>query len=158
LKNEQGQHLEVVYATVPVPSPVEADVVPDRHSQASPAGLAAVQKSVLKLTGKDDKTNYLNTILIVLSLGLAWFVPFQLFVFSYAVLGPLHYLTEISWLHDRNYFTNGKKFNNALWLLAIVPAILMMGLGQDEKTTILLFSQFVFGALATAIFACTMEK
>jgi len=27
---------------------------------------------------------------------------------AYAYLGPLHYLTEISWLHDRNYFSKGK--------------------------------------------------
>jgi hypothetical protein len=27
---------------------------------------------------------------------------------AYAFLGPLHYLTEISWLHDRNYFSKGK--------------------------------------------------
>src|SRR5262249_51108215 len=36
---------------------------------------------------------------------LAFAYPFELFLFSYAVLGPLHYVTEISWLHERNYFT-----------------------------------------------------
>ena len=30
------------------------------------------------------------------------------FLFAYAVLGPEHYLTEISWLHKRGYFTRGK--------------------------------------------------
>ena len=40
--------------------------------------------------------------------ALAWFLPFELFAFSYVVLGPLHYLTQISWLHDRGYFTKGK--------------------------------------------------
>ncbi len=34
--------------------------------------------------------------------------PFELFLVAYAFLGPLHYLTEISWLHDRKYFTRGK--------------------------------------------------
>ena len=34
--------------------------------------------------------------------------PFELFLFSYAVLGPLHYLTEIGWLHKKNYYTKGK--------------------------------------------------
>ncbi len=42
------------------------------------------------------------------SCALAFVVPFELFLFSYAVLGPLHYLTEITWLHKRDYFTNGK--------------------------------------------------
>jgi hypothetical protein len=55
-----------------------------------------------------DRLNYLNIGLMLLSLGVAFFVPFELFLFSYAVLGPLHYLTEISWLHERKYFTKGK--------------------------------------------------
>src|SRR5262245_1075832 len=42
---------------------------------------------------------------MLLSAAIAWVVPFELFVLSYAILGPLHYLTEISWLHDRGYFT-----------------------------------------------------
>ena len=40
---------------------------------------------------------------------LAFVLPFELLLFSYAVLGPLHYLTEISWLHDRGYFTTGRR-------------------------------------------------
>jgi hypothetical protein len=35
-------------------------------------------------------------------------MPFELFLFAYAVLGPLHYLTEIGWLHKKGYFTTGK--------------------------------------------------
>ncbi len=48
--------------------------------------------------------NYLNVALMGLSFGLAIFLPFEVFLFSYAVLGPLHYLTEINWLHERDYF------------------------------------------------------
>src|SRR4051812_17287958 len=36
---------------------------------------------------------------------LAHLLPFELVLFSYAFLGPAHYLTEISWLHDRKYFS-----------------------------------------------------
>ncbi len=56
-----------------------------------------------------DKINYLNIGLMLLSLIVAFYVPFELFLFSYAVLGPAHYLTEISWLHERKYFSNGKR-------------------------------------------------
>src|SRR5436190_7509305 len=42
------------------------------------------------------------------SAALACLLPFELFLLSYAVLGPLHYLTQISWLHDRGWFTTGK--------------------------------------------------
>ena len=38
----------------------------------------------------------------------AFVMPFEVFLFAYAFLGPLHYLTEISWLHDRKYFSTGK--------------------------------------------------
>ena len=31
-------------------------------------------------------------------------MPFELLLLSYVVLGPAHYFTEISWLHDRKYF------------------------------------------------------
>lgn len=35
----------------------------------------------------------------------ALFIPFELVLLSYAILGPLHYLTEISWLNTRQFFT-----------------------------------------------------
>ncbi len=54
------------------------------------------------------QVDYLNIGLMLLSAGIAFIIPFHLFLFSYAVLGPLHYLTEISWLHKRQYFTKGK--------------------------------------------------
>lgn len=57
-------------------------------------------------TGQIDQ---LNIGLMIVSLGLAFFLPFELFLFSYAVLGPLHYLTEISWLHQKKYYVPGKK-------------------------------------------------
>jgi hypothetical protein len=42
--------------------------------------------------------------LMLAALVLSFTLPFELIVFSYAVLGPAHYLTEISWLHERSYF------------------------------------------------------
>lgn len=33
------------------------------------------------------------------ALALAYVLPFELLLLSYAVLGPAHYFTEISWLH-----------------------------------------------------------
>jgi hypothetical protein len=57
---------------------------------------------------KDAQINYINIGLMALSAVLAYFLPFETFLLAYAFLGPLHYLTEISWLHDRNYFSKGK--------------------------------------------------
>lgn len=57
---------------------------------------------------KPASLDYLNIGLMVISLFAAFAVPFELFLFSYAVLGPLHYFTEIGWLHTKNYYTSGK--------------------------------------------------
>lgn len=57
---------------------------------------------------RENKINYINIGLMVLTAGLAYFYPFETFLLAYAYLGPLHYLTEISWLHDRNYYSKGK--------------------------------------------------
>ncbi len=70
-----------------------------------------------------DAINYVNIGLIALSCLIAIFLPFELFLFSYAVLGPAHYLTEISWLHQRGYFTRGKRDYWGLGLGALVLAI-----------------------------------
>jgi hypothetical protein len=73
-----------------------------------------------------DRINYVNIGLMAVSAVIAFFLPFELFLFSYAVLGPLHYLTEISWLHERGYFTRRKK--DYLLLAAIAVALLVIAL------------------------------
>ena len=60
---------------------------------------------VLSLTQKVDAA---NIGLMVFSCIVAFILPFEVFLFSYGVLGPLHYLTEIGWLHKKGYFTTGK--------------------------------------------------
>ena len=49
-----------------------------------------------------------NIGLMLISCLLAFAFPFQLFLFSYAVLGPLHYFTEIPWLRKKQFYTTGK--------------------------------------------------
>ncbi len=72
---------------------------------------------------KDDGINALNIGLMLVSCMAAFIMPFEVFLFVYAVLGPLHYLTEISWLHDRQYFTKGKYDNIVLWLIGALIVI-----------------------------------
>lgn len=54
------------------------------------------------------KIDSLNIFLILLSGVFAVIFPFQTFLLVYAFLGPLHYLTEINWLQQRNYFLHNK--------------------------------------------------
>jgi hypothetical protein len=63
------------------------------------------------------ETDILNVILIIVSLALAFNLPFELFLFSYAFLGPLHYLTEINWLKEKNYFLKETKW---VWLFVVM--------------------------------------
>ncbi len=57
---------------------------------------------------KSGRIDLINIVLMLVSCAAAFIMPFEVFLFAYAFLGPLHYLTEISWLHDRKYFTKGK--------------------------------------------------
>jgi len=70
---------------------------------------------------QSKQIDYLNIGLMFLSLVLALKIPFELFLFSYAVLGPLHYLTEINWLKERNYFSKNK---NVFWVMLFFSVVI----------------------------------
>jgi hypothetical protein len=70
--------------------------------------------------------DHLNSLLIVIACLLAYVLPFDLLIFSYAILGPAHYLTEISWLHDRKYFL---KNHLDILLLAIAGLAMFFFIG-----------------------------
>lgn len=70
------------------------------------------------------KAELINMGLILLSFGLAIAMPFEMFLIAYAILGPLHYLTEIHWLDKKSYFLKEKK----LWLvLGLISVTLITG-------------------------------
>src|SRR5277367_585789 len=78
-----------------------------------------------------DRINYLNIGLMLISCVVALYIPFELFLFAYAVLGPAHYLTEISWLHKRGYFTRGKHDFLLLGGLAVLLFVSAAWSGQS---------------------------
>jgi len=69
-----------------------------------------------------DGVNFLNIGLMLVSCAVALFIPVELFLFAYAILGPAHYLTEISWLQKRQFFTKGKY---DFWLLGVLASFSM---------------------------------
>ncbi len=86
--------------------------------------------------------------------------PFQVFLCAWAILGPLHYLTEISWLHDRNYFTR-RNIARRWWLASVIFAMLVIAFAYAandpmQRTIPVLFQvaliYLVFAAAAVAIF------
>ena len=67
------------------------------------------------------KVDGLNLILLLFSFLIAIILPFKLFLFSYAVLGPIHYMTEIGWLREKGYYLNIRQgFSFLVALCAIV--------------------------------------
>lgn len=80
-----------------------------------------------------EDVNWLNAGLVVLAAAAAFVAPFHLFLFAYAVLGPLHYLTEISWLHDRDYFTRRARPRRTwLALVGVTTIVLLTGFVNAE--------------------------
>ena len=78
-----------------------------------------------------EKIDAANIGLMLLSCLLAFIIPFELFLFSYAVLGPLHYLTEIGWLHKKGYFTTGKYDYILLGVLSILITLGYLGISES---------------------------
>ncbi|MBA3649742.1 MAG: hypothetical protein H0W62_14570 [Chitinophagales bacterium] len=101
----------------------------------------------LKLSA--DQVNYLNIGLMIISAITAFIFPFETFLVVYAVLGPLHYLTEISWLHDRHYFTKGKY--DFILLLAAGVLITLASLQLIPRITPGMATAITFFAFSTAL-------
>jgi hypothetical protein len=84
---------------------------------------------------------------MVVSCALAIIAPFHIFLLAYAILGPLHYLTEISWLHDRDYFAPRR------WVMVAAVAMAVLLYGFAMKTSPVYEIGFVWFAFATAAIA-----
>ncbi len=105
-----------------------------------------------------QKVDLINIGLMIFSCTLAYFLPFELFLFSYAVLGPLHYLTEIVWLHKREYFSKARYDFLILGVLAI--SIYFLGYHSHFETPRqhMMWSSSVVYLAFTFAFAFAMFK
>jgi len=109
---------------------------------------------------KSKTIDYINIWLLIISFVIAIYMPFELFLFSYAILGPLHYLTEINWLDDKKYFIKSKSHGYKVFIIlaiiiSVYPFITYLELSftgnlkgiidfiSSQKNTILL-SGFIF--------------
>jgi hypothetical protein len=101
-------------------------------------------------TFSNDQIHYANIGLMVISAILAFILPFELFLFSYAVLGPLHYLTEIGWLHKKNYFTKGKY--DFVFLAVLCFLVFYFSFIQPAKSDSQIPSIILYGVFLSLIF------
>ena len=109
---------------------------------------------VSKLTS-DTGINYVNIALMIISLVAAYIIPFELFLFSYAVLGPLHYLTEISWLEKKNFFVKSKK---DIWLFVVLVLLITVGLFNNHSKANLFLGSLIFSGFIYALIILYVEK
>ncbi|HEY5408888.1 MAG TPA: hypothetical protein VIJ92_17490 [Ginsengibacter sp.] len=78
----------------------------------------------------------MNIVFIIISFVLACKLPFELFIFAYVFLGPLHYLTELNWLNKRDFFVVDRKW---VWvfiflcLLISIPTFLGLPIANFIK-------------------------
>jgi hypothetical protein len=77
---------------------------------------------------------------------ICYICPLELLLASYAFLGPAHYLTQISWLHDRAYFCGSR-----LLILLLTPLAVLMAVYPDPDSwkPLLCLSLAIAAALVT---------
>lgn len=101
------------------------------------------------------RLDYINIGLLIVSCIMAFIVPFELFLFAYGVLGPLHYLTEISWLHDKNYYSTDRKDAILLVIISLILTIVTLkgyiGL-SDLEVDSKYINRIIFIAFASSLF------
>ncbi len=68
----------------------------------------------------------INIFLMIVSFGFAMFLPIETFLMAYAILGPLHYLTEINWLNNKNFFLKNKMESKILITLGVLVFALII--------------------------------
>src|SRR5262245_14279221 len=85
--------------------------------------------------------DFVNIGLMLVSLAAACVLPFELFLFAYAVLGPLHYLTEIAWLGERQFFMRRR---GDIWVIGAIAVLVLVGqhlvLGDAYSPTVFRFT------------------
>jgi hypothetical protein len=114
------------------------------------------------------RLDQLNIVLMAASCAAAFLIPFELFLLAYAVLGPLHYLTEISWLHDRRYFvarSDEPVRRVRLWLalIALTLAAMIFGLVRERLmaspvTPVFEIALFYLTFVAAALLAFRVDQ
>jgi hypothetical protein len=95
----------------------------------------------------------LNLGLIVLSLLAAFALPFQVFLFSYAVLGPLHYITEINWLDERKYFSQSRYTPWVLGSIVLLACLFTFYREGERQVLFVGFKQVIDAIVSQGVIA-----
>jgi hypothetical protein len=75
-----------------------------------------------------SRAEILNIVALMVACVAAHVFPYALLIASYAILGPAHYLTQISWLHERRYFASTRGVLPVMGVGAILLVLPFFGL------------------------------
>lgn len=82
-----------------------------------------------------------NIAIIVVSCALAHYFPYHMVFYSYAILGTAHYFTQISWMHDRQYFCDSRRYALIMAGISVLASVFMFWKIDYND----LFYQYTFG-------------
>lgn len=85
--------------------------------------------------------------MLLISFIAACALPFDVFLFSYAFLGPLHYLTELQWLKNKNFFLQKSDVGVFIFFAVLIAALLFL-----PFLNIYLFRADIFSGIILSIF------
>lgn len=80
----------------------------------------------MKNIASHQNAEQLNFIMLLLAAVISCVLPFDTFLFSYAVLGPLHYLTELHWLKNKDFFVPKKTVKIFVLLFVVLSLFLFL--------------------------------
>ncbi len=98
-----------------------------------------------------------NSLLVIITFALVIAIPFELFLFAYAFIGPIHYLSEIAWLDKKNYFINSRIQRNFFVFLAFFVAILFLIKFFSDNFVRIYFSKFYIDKFITSFIFITFS-
>lgn len=84
-----------------------------------------------------NKSDSINVFFVIIACIAGHVAPVATLLGSYAILGPAHYLTEVSWLHDRHYFLSRHLSWCVIALMVLTFAFLVAGSGASSVTSLM---------------------
>lgn len=70
-----------------------------------------------------ERTRRADLAALLVSAVAASIAPLQVFLFAFAVLGPLHYLTEIAWLRRKSFYLSNSLVSTRVYVFIAVAAV-----------------------------------
>lgn len=72
-----------------------------------------------------ERTRWADLVALGISGVAATIAPLQVFLFAFAVLGPVHYLTEIAWLRRKQFYLKSNFVSTRVYVLFALVAVVV---------------------------------